>query len=276
MWAADEAGLRHATLEVIHGGSGELPHLGPAVWGEPPPPPAGAVLDDAVSLAMTRRPDIEVRGETRDRPTAQALVAASETTDLLVVGARGGGGFSGLLLGSVSQKCIGHARCPVVVVRSATTVDRGEAADRKIVVGIDGSAGSDRALRWAFEEAGLRSASVEAICAWQYPPVGGFVLGPPEGFAGLARRIVTAAASEAQKWRRPDVPFEVGARVGPTVPTLLEAAGDAELLVVGARGHAGVSDILVGSVAQQCAHHGVSPVVVVRPSTGRPEPVAPA
>ena len=208
-------------------------------------------------------------------PPAHALVAASETTDLLVVGARGRGGFSGLLLGSVSQKCIGHARCPVVVVRSATTGRRGGAADRKVIVGIDGSAGSDRALQWAMEEAGLRSASVLAIYAWQYPPVGGFVLGPPEGYAGLAGRVATEAAAAAARWR-PDVSLEVDARMGPTVPTLLQASGDAALLVVGSRGHAGISDILVGSVAQQCAHHGETPVVVVRPSRDRPEPVASA
>ncbi|HXQ58669.1 MAG TPA: universal stress protein, partial [Acidimicrobiales bacterium] len=153
LWAADEAELRHATLDVVHGGSGDLPHLGTPRSTDVPPTTAGAVVDEAIRLATSRRPDIVVRGETSDRPAARALIDTSEGTDLLVVGARGKGGFSGLLLGSVSHRCIQYARCPVVVVRPTAPDDDVAAADRTIIVGIDGSAGSDLALRWTMGEA---------------------------------------------------------------------------------------------------------------------------
>ncbi len=271
LWAADEALLRGAPLLVVHGGS--VPD-GPAEQARSLRPPGTTVVAEAVRLVTSRHPDLEVRGEADTRAAGPALVARSAGADLLVVGARGRGGFTGLLLGSVSQSCLQHARCPVVVVRPGTTDGGASSGARRIVVGIDGSDGSELALGWALEEAARRSAPVEAVHAWQFPPVGGFVAGPPEGFAERARRLVDGAVAEARS-AQPTVAFTGQAVVGAPVPTLLQASGGAALLVVGWRGHVGFHDALVGSVAMQCAHHARIPVVVVRPTTGR-EPVGPS
>ena len=70
---------------------------------------AGAALD----------PSVKVHTHALHRPPAKGLIEAAEGADLLVVGARGLGGFTGLLLGSVSDQCVHHAPCPVTVVRTA-------------------------------------------------------------------------------------------------------------------------------------------------------------
>jgi nucleotide-binding universal stress UspA family protein len=150
-WAADEARLRLATLEVVHAYHGQalaaplyfpsqeaLP--GQATGGQRPP---DQELDEAAEQradfqAAVRRQaedlldgllgelgksleDVDVhRTVMEDRNPAEALVELSDDADLLVVGSRGRGGFSSLLLGSVSHAVVLHARCPVVVIPSAS------------------------------------------------------------------------------------------------------------------------------------------------------------
>ena len=77
---------------------------------------ARGVLDDALDEVKAVHADIEIAGELTEARAASALIAAAGDADLLVVGSRGRGGFSGLLLGSVSTQCVHHAPCPVVVI----------------------------------------------------------------------------------------------------------------------------------------------------------------
>jgi len=95
---------------------------------------------------------------------AQALTEAGSGASMLVVGARGIGAFTALILGSVSQYVSAHATCPVVVVREETTT-----ATRQVGVGIGDPARSAAALAFAFEEASLRKASLIAVHAWDIP-----------------------------------------------------------------------------------------------------------
>jgi nucleotide-binding universal stress UspA family protein len=142
-----------------------------------------------------------------------------------------------------------------------------------IVVGVDGSAESRQALRWAVEEARLRVTGVRALIAWEYPPlpVGADPYMPGAGTA--LELIDPGALAAAARTRLAEAVAESGAAAGEVeevvveghpAHTLLEAAKDAELLVVGSRGHGGFSGALLGSVSQACVSHAPCTVVVVR------------
>jgi len=120
-WAASEARLRGAALDVVYCWHHPLETFVPA-WGVPP-------WDDLEAEARRRLDELtSAEGLSPDQPpvtnpillqgpAAPALIATARGADLLVVGARGHGAFAGMLLGSVSQHCVTHATCPVVVVR---------------------------------------------------------------------------------------------------------------------------------------------------------------
>jgi nucleotide-binding universal stress UspA family protein len=134
-----------------------------------------------------------------------------------------------------------------------------------IVVGVDGSAASVSALRWALREVQLRGAKVRVVHAWSYPAASTFheashVLKLPfaEDAAEVLDKCIAAAAPD------PTVEIEKTVVEGPAAPALVAAARDASLLVVGSRGLGGFSGLLLGSVSQQCAHHATCALVIVR------------
>ncbi|MER5354567.1 universal stress protein [Kitasatospora sp. NPDC002551] len=137
-------------------------------------------------------------------------------------------------------------------------------AERRIVVGIDGSAPSKAALRWAVGQAVLTGATVHAVAAWEYPSLyGWFAPMVDDGFEQSARRTLTAEVNEVIGAQRP-VPVEESLVLGHAAEVLLEASGDADLLVVGHRGRGTFARTLLGSVSARCAVHGSCPVVIVR------------
>lgn len=153
---------------------------------------------------------------------------------------------------------------------------------RLIVVGVDGSPGSDVALRWALEEAKLRSVRVRAVNAYQPPQLAlnGVAMGAPGvlTWAGSGEDVERLrSASEAGARRVLDealaragadadgVEVEPEALEGPPADTLIRAGRGAELLVVGSRGRGGFAGLLLGSVSQQCAQHPPCPVVILPP-----------
>jgi nucleotide-binding universal stress UspA family protein len=156
-----------------------------------------------------------------------------------------------------------RAVCPVVVVRPVPAAIGDSAVTPRIVVGIDGSDGSDLALRWALGEAALRSASVQAVFACVIAPMTGFTNSASSGDEDAGRPIVDAAVAHAAEWQ-PDVPFSAATHFDATVPTLLSSCDGAELLVVGSSGHGSHRHIVLGSVADQCTHHARCPVAVIR------------
>jgi nucleotide-binding universal stress UspA family protein len=138
----------------------------------------------------------------------------------------------------------------------------------KIVVGVDGSPGSRAALRWAHEEARLRNATLEVVSVWQFqmmtslPAFG--AMPPPENLSGEAEAALVRALSEEGVASTDEVPVTTVVAEGAAAPILMEASNDADLLVVGHRGHGGFTGLLLGSVSQQCVSHASCPVVVVR------------
>jgi nucleotide-binding universal stress UspA family protein len=123
-FALDEARIRHTKLRIVVGWHVPLAAYGA---GLAPPPPglmedaeiaAGEVLAEALELAKADGPALEIEPVVREGQPANILVEEAARADLLVVGSRGWGGFRELMLGSVSQQCAHHARCPVAIVRA--------------------------------------------------------------------------------------------------------------------------------------------------------------
>lgn len=137
-----------------------------------------------------------------------------------------------------------------------------------IVVGVDGSEESKRALRWALDEARLRSSDVHVVHAWMWAAATFTGFGVPvatETIESMGRAAEDLIHSLVAEVVGPDPGVEVTTTVveGAAAPCLIDAAEDAELLVVGSRGHGGFTGLLLGSVSQQCAHHAKCPVVIV-------------
>jgi nucleotide-binding universal stress UspA family protein len=147
-----------------------------------------------------------------------------------------------------------------------------------IVVGVDGSPESKDALRWAIDEAGVRGTVVHAVHVWHYTlysPASPFLVEPTvtelEFDADQLRRQAESRlrgiVAEVARGRG-DVVIEQEVIEGHPSQGLLDAAKDADLLVVGSRGRGGFAGLLLGSVSQACAHHARCPVVIVRRRDG--------
>lgn len=143
-----------------------------------------------------------------------------------------------------------------------------------IVVGVDGSAGSLAALRWAIEEAAFRKAKVVAVQAWlpysQVSPIESMapVFQPGEGEA-IAKDLLAQAVAKVADGGHGEVIVEQRVFCDHPVSALLDASRGADLLVVGSRGHGGFLGLILGSVSNQCMHHATCPVVVIREQESR-------
>ena len=122
-WALEEARLHHASLAVVHAWlfpvAGDVPGAAVDTLATDLERGAGELLDRVVDAAVGADAGVKLERRVLEGAAGAALVAAAADADLLVVGSRGRGGFAGLLLGSVAQRCLHHAPCPVVVVPGA-------------------------------------------------------------------------------------------------------------------------------------------------------------
>ena len=135
----------------------------------------------------------------------------------------------------------------------------------RIVVGVDGSAASLDALRWAARQAELTGATLEAVTSWSYPTTYGFPVIANVDWEKGARTVLDQAIAEALG----DAGESVVRRVAEGHPSrlLADLAVGADLLVVGSRGHGGFTGLLLGSVSEHVVTHAPCPVVVVRHAT---------
>lgn len=229
---------------------------------------AARVLDVFVSDAIGESPVIVERRLRNDMPIP-ALLEAGRDAELLVLGARGLGGFRGLLLGSVSQACLHHAPCPVAIVREGASEEIVRSG--RIVVGVDGSPGSRAALAWAVDEARLRHVPLEALHTWDWPQTVGYPLG--------VDLDPTLCRDGAQHLLDAELDLVVPGGSGPSIErtvlpanpasALIDISSDAGLVVVGTRGIGGFPGLLLGSVSHQVTQHAGCPVIVV-PHPDRP------
>jgi nucleotide-binding universal stress UspA family protein len=143
----------------------------------------------------------------------------------------------------------------------------------KIVVGIDGSDASAAALRWAVEDARARGAEVVALHAYEVPvPAADATPAPPVDLPALVAEVHEGALKFVTEVVENVVGNAVTVNVAPIAVedeparALLDAARDADLLVVGSHGH-GLSSVLLGSVSFECAQHAPCPVLIHRGSS---------
>jgi nucleotide-binding universal stress UspA family protein len=136
--------------------------------------------------------------------------------------------------------------------------------NRRIVVGVDGSADSREALRWAINQAQATDSEVDAVCAWEVPVT--ILLLPTateQDYADHATQVLDQALQEVVG-DAPPVVVHAAAIEGRPAKVLTARAGDADLLVIGSHGRGELPGMHLGSVASYCAHHAPCPVVVLR------------
>lgn len=286
-WALDEAARTGLPVHLISafewftGGSWLGPGPGPGVWpDEIPRQQTENELRAAIAEARRTHPDVPVDGDVLDGPPAMRLQERSAQAALVVLGSRGHGGFTGLLTGSTTVALAAHAHCPVVVVRGVDPAMAPRTGD--VVVGVDGSAESLRALDFAVAQAAGRRVPLRVLRAWQLP---GGALGiatpgwslpmPPGQTPGVPLGIDPEEVRRAERQaldkvlarpRRdhPEVEFRPDVVLGSPASALVDATAAAQLVVVGSRGRGGFRGLLLGSVSQQVMHHSACPVAVVR------------
>ncbi len=282
-WAVEEAVAHGAIVEAVTVCRGAVKGVAerhaPYITTHPMNLPAHAEADDArrrlteaVAQVAATRPDITIRARVlQGEDAADTLCREAEEADVLVVGARGRSTVRTLLLGSVASTCAVRSPCPVVIVPAGSPpeVRHGPARTGRIVVGVDMSDASRHALEWAIEEAEARDCAVRVVTVSATKSAHesdghGLVGQAAETGARRDLEALVAGASGA-------APVEIESLVleGDPSERLCQQARDADMLVVGDRGHGSLGSLLLGSVASRCAHHSARPVAIVRPQWRR-------
>jgi len=246
-WAAKEVRLRGAPLRIVSAAE--------AVTRD-----AQGSLEAAARRAAEIAPDMAIDTGLLAGPTAVAVAVAGcgAGAQLLVVGTRGGGAFTAMVLGSVSRYAAMHAECPVVVVREETM-----AAHRQVVVGIRDAGDCDAALTFAFEEAGMRKASLLAVHAWQSPVSFSDLAAdeaavPSPHAAEVKATMALATLLAAWQAKYPDVIVDQDVVQGHPGRVLAGYSARADLVVLGRRGEHGVR-----KVTHAVLSHAHGPVATV-------------
>ncbi|WIY00775.1 universal stress protein [Amycolatopsis mongoliensis] len=271
-WAAREAVRRDLPLVVVH-----VCALVPVAV-----PFAGALgaykyvlveegrawLAAARDAAKEAAPEVRVSTELTNGWAAEHLIGRSTSAELLVLGSRGLGGFSGLLVGSVAVAVASHGHCPVVVVREADAAT-GAPQDGPVVVGVDESPAGAAAIPFAFQAAATRGVPLLAVHTWMDQAI---AIAWESSLAtnwGQVRDEQLRLLEERLtpfRGRYPDVPVQLEIATDGPARTLLGHAHTAQLVVVGSRGRGGFRGLLLGSTSQALIHHATCPVAVVPPA----------
>jgi nucleotide-binding universal stress UspA family protein len=261
-----EAQLHGRPLRLVH--AFVWPLLGVYTGPSPDGLPGGGLAADADRLlaqalahATAAGPDLAITAEVVTGTVVPVLLDEASRAALVVLGNRGLGGFTGLLVGSVAVQVAAHAPGPVLVARGAPH------AEGSVVVGVAGTDRSGPAVGFAFAEAAARGTELVALGAW-YGGVPSQVeddlplIYDAEDVQGLLAKELSAAIAAARA-RHPEVVVREEVRYGRAARTLVDASSRAQLIVVGARGRGGFAGLLLGSVSQAVLHHAGCPVAIV-------------
>ena len=273
-WAARTAALREVPLKLVHVLNP------PAVMAFPEVPmPAGdlqwqeeegrallaaavTTAEEAALLVGTGSKSLTLTTEMISGSSVPTLVDESTRAQMVVVGCRGRGALARGLLGSVSTGLVHHAHCPVAIIHDEDPLIP-HPSKAPVVVGVDGSPASERAVEIAFEEASFRGVDLVAVHAWSDSGV--------FEFPGMDWSVLRAGAEETLSerlagWgeRYPDVLVRRVVVADRPAHQLLEQAQSAQLLVVGSHGRGGFAGMLLGSVSTAVIHAARMPVIVAR------------
>jgi len=269
-WAADEAAARHVPLRIVH--ANPWPSVRPQArlpveYQQPRLEFARELVQRSVAAAGAGHPALTVTSQLATATPIELMLDESRRAQLVVLGSRGLGGVSGMLLGSVAVAVASHGQCPLVVVRGSD-LEAAPPTDGPVVVGVDGTPNDTPALRFAFEFADRRGAPLTVLHTWSDVP-----LDTPEtdghrftDWSAVEEGEHRLLAERLAGWQQefPDVKISKVVTRDRPVRSLLDAAATARLLVVGSRGRGGFTGMLLGSTSQALLHHSPCPVAVVR------------
>jgi nucleotide-binding universal stress UspA family protein len=265
-WATELAAGSDATVQPVMAWDYPTLALLPFPAGLPVPP-LDAMQADAEVRAAALTEAVTDEGDAppadpvvRQGSPGRVICEVAEEADLIVVGSRGLGSVTGVLLGSVGSHCVNAAPCPVVVVPDQDVA----ASTGTAVVGIDGSEGAEAAVAWA--DAWLpESTRLLLVHTWELP-----VTLDSIATALDAQAIEEAAAVMLDKAAASVSRHEVETLIvrGDARSELERLAKGADMLVLGSNGRGAINRFLLGSVASHVVHHLTAPTVIVRPTPG--------
>ncbi|BBY61652.1 universal stress protein [Mycolicibacterium sarraceniae] len=268
-WAARTAALRGLSVRLVH----VLNPPAVTMFAEVPTPPdylhwqedsGREILDSAAEIlvAATTGHPVEVSTDMISGPAVPTLVSLSKDAQLVVVGCRGRGALARALLGSVSTGLVHHAHCSVAIIHDQDPL-MVNPAGAPVVVGVDGSPFSQRALAVAFEQASFRGVDLVAVHAWS--DTGVFDV-PGVDWSAMQTLGEQTLAEQLSGWREryPDVVVQRLVVADRAAHQLIEQSESAQLVVVGSHGRGGFAGMLLGSVSTAVVHGVRMPVIVAR------------
>lgn len=266
-WAAVEARSLHRPLRLVHATVWPLithpaPPGVPAHYQAVMVEAARGWLEGAREVAEQVAPGVRVHEQITTGDAGPVLLTESAEAREIVVGSRGLGGFTGMLVGSIAVVLTQHAQCPVVVVR-----EDGDPSG-PVVVGVDGTPASEKAVGYAFDAAGRAQAPLHALHTWSDVGVGE-LWGPSPSLLDwetIEQDEQRLLAERLAGWREqyPDVTVQREVQRERPAHALRAAGRRARLLVVGSRGRGGFTGMLLGSTSRTLVHHAPCPLAVVR------------
>ncbi|WP_405982159.1 universal stress protein [Streptomyces sp. NBC_00158] len=269
-WAAHEAELRGAALELVH--VEDWPKDAP--FAVPLPEPRRQWAEDF--LGQTRDQllrdhpalDISVR-RIEGLAAATGLASAAAGADLLVLGSRGLGSVAGFLVGSTGSDTIPETDTPVVLVRptDSPALSAGHAGNGgAVVLGVDLRSNCDRLLAFVSEEADRRACPLVVIHGWSPPPILSYAPALDPGVeAEIANGLKATLQELLSPWEQKYPQLAVDARtvIGQPAIQILDAAAGAALVVVGRRIRRSTLGTHIGPITHAVMHRATSPVAVV-------------
>ncbi|HJD77795.1 MAG TPA: universal stress protein [Corynebacterium pollutisoli] len=226
-------------------------------------------IDEARAIAHEVAPELKIGHTIAEGSPIDMLLDMSRDVTMIVMGSRGLGGLSGMVMGSVSAAVVSHASCPVVVVREDNTVDESTKYG-PVVVGVDGSDVSQKATEIAFAEAYARGAELVAVHTWMDMQVQASLAGlsaAQQQWEEVEREQIDMLTERLQPLTDayPEVQVRKVITRDRPVRALVENSEGAQLLVVGSHGRGGFKGMLLGSTSRALLQSAPCPMMVVRP-----------